>query len=206
MRRAVFYSITCFCLTAVLSQAQQALPAKTANGLKKAQQETQEIDEAPWPLAEDTVYVEIQDGIPWNRENFPRERLIRRYPSFDEALKVGYTYTLSFVGGSFGTFAHQSYMAHLAYEFTPNLHLYADLGIWMPLYVNWHENAPMAREDIRTGQVGFLLPDIALEYRPSETSYLRLQFVNERDARKAYGPLNYRELYCNPYRNSIFCR
>lgn len=209
MRFLKLSSIALFCFAAGFSQAQQALPAKTDNGIKKessADRESQENKASTNQIAEDTVYVEVSDGIPWNREGFPRERLIRRGPTFDEALKVGYTYTLSFSSGSFGTFAHQSYMAHLAYEFTPNLHLYADLGLWMPLYVNWRSDIPVAREDVRQGRVGFVLPDVALEYRPSESTYFRLQFTNERDALKAYGPLNYHSLYCNPYRNSIFCR
>ena len=76
----------------------------------------------------DTVYVIPDDGIPWNREHFDPERLVR-HETFDPALKVAYTYSVSFMGGSFGTFAQQSYMAHLAYEFTPELHLYANVGL-----------------------------------------------------------------------------
>ena len=43
----------------------------------------------------DTVYVIMDDGIPWNREHFDPERLLRREP-IDPALSVAYTYSLSF--------------------------------------------------------------------------------------------------------------
>ena len=62
----------------------------------------------------DTIYVIQDDGIPWNREHFDPERLIR-HDTFDPALKVAYTYSVSFIGGSFGSFAQQSFMAHFAY-------------------------------------------------------------------------------------------
>ena len=68
----------------------------------------------------DTIYVIQESGIPWNRENFDPERLVR-HDTFDPALKVAYTYSVSFIGGSFGSFAQQSFMAHFAYEFTPAL-------------------------------------------------------------------------------------
>ena len=76
----------------------------------------------------DTVYIVPDDGIPWNREHFDPDRLVR-HETFDPALKVAYTYSVSFMGGTFGSFAQQSYMAHLAYEFTPELHLYANVGL-----------------------------------------------------------------------------
>lgn len=202
MRFNTFIFFASVGLAAGLIQAQQVIPAEK----KSVEKNSEDQPSGKESVREDTVYVVVNDGIPWNRERFEPARLIRRGPTFDEALKVGYTYTLSFSSGSFGTFAHQSYMAHIAYEFTPNLHLYADLGLWMPLYVNFRSDIPIAREDVRQGRVGFVLPDIALEYRPTESTYFRLQFTNERDALRAYGPLYYPSLYCNPYRNSIFCR
>ena len=93
----------------------------------------------------DTVYVVPDDGIPWNREHFDPDRLVR-HETFDPALKVAYTYSVSFMGGTFGSFAQQSYMAHLAYEFTPELHLYANVGLWMPLYSNFRFGTPIAKE------------------------------------------------------------
>ena len=62
----------------------------------------------------DTVYLIPDDGIPWNRSYFPRERLLRK-TSIDQALSVGFTYSASFTSGPFGSFAQQSYLAHLAY-------------------------------------------------------------------------------------------
>lgn len=158
----------------------------------------------------DTVYVEelpveaSRSGIPWNRERFDRDRLLR-HSSLDPALSVGYSYSVSFVGGSFGSFAQQTYMAHLAYEFTPDLHLYADLGLWMPLYSNLRFGMPIAKEDLRQGKVDFILPDVALEYKPSENTRVRLMLINENDAVKAYGPHRYYDGSCSPWRNSIFC-
>ena len=151
----------------------------------------------------DTVLLIPDDGIPWNRSYFPRERLLRR-TSIDPALSVAYTYSASFTSGPFGSFAQQSYLAHLAYEFTPDLHLYADLGLWMPLYANFRSGAPIAKEDVRQGKVEFVLPSVALEYKPTENSYIQLMFVNENDARKAYGPLRY--YYGCPWRASYYCR
>ena len=149
----------------------------------------------------DTVYVIPDDGIPWNREHFNPERLVR-HETFDPALKVAYTYSVSFIGGSFGSFAQQSYLAHLAYEFTPDLHLYADLGLWMPLYANFRAGAPIAKEDVRQGKVEFVLPGVALEYRPTPNTYVMLGISNPQDARKAYGPLLYPSCH---WRNSKFC-
>lgn len=151
----------------------------------------------------DTVYLIPDDGIPWNRSYFPRERLLRK-SSIDQALSVGFTYSASFTSGPFGSFAQQSYLAHLSYEFTPDLHLYADLGLWMPLYANFSSGAPIAKEDVRQGKVEFVLPAIALEYKPTENSYIQLMLVNENDARKAYGPLRY--YYGCPWRTGYYCR
>lgn len=159
---------------------------------------------APKDTIVDTVYVVPDDGIPWNREHFDPERLVR-HETFDPALKVAYTYSVSFMGGTFGSFAQQSYMAHLAYEFTPELHLYANVGLWMPLYSNFRFGTPIAKEDVRQGNVDVVLPDIALEYKPNDNMSFRLMFVNERDAFKAYGP--YRYLYGGcPWRTPYYCR
>lgn len=151
----------------------------------------------------DTIYVIQESGIPWNREHFNPERLVR-HDTFDPALKVAYTYSVSFIGGSFGSFAQQSFMAHFAYEFTPNLHLYANVGLWMPLYSNIHFGTPIAREDVRQGNVSVLVPDISLEYKPTENTSLRVMFINERDAFRAYGPFRYLDSDC-PWRNPHYC-
>ena len=135
----------------------------------------------------DTVYVSMGSGIPWNNEYFDPSRLLR-HETFDPALSVAYTYSVSFIGGSFGTFAQQSYLAHLAYEFSPELHLYADLGLWMPLYSNPRFGGKIAKEDVRQGNVQFVLPDVELEYKPTSNTTLHLMFINESDAIKAYGP------------------
>lgn len=168
------------------------------------------IKQTAEPVADtvyDTVYVRMADGIPWNNEYFDPNRLLRRHP-IDPALSVAYTYSVSFMGGTFGTFAQQSYLAHLAYEFSPELHLYVDMGLWMPLYSNPRFGSPIQREDVRQGNVQFVLPDVELEYRPTDNTTLRLMFVNESDAFKAYGPWRpYRYDYCDPWRySSIRCR
>ena len=152
----------------------------------------------------DTVYVIHSSGIPWNREHFDPERLVR-HDTFDPALKVAYTYSVSFIGGSLGSFAQQSFMAHFAYEFTPNLHLYANVGLWMPLYSNIRFGTPIAREDVKQGNVGVLIPDIALEYKPNDNMTIRDMYVNERDALRAYGPHRYFYDDC-PWRNPFYCR
>ncbi len=74
----------------------------------------------------------------------------------------------------------------------------------MPLYANFRSGAPIAKEDVRQGKVEFVLPSVALEYKPTENSYIQLMFVNENDARKAYGPLRY--YYGCPWRASYYCR
>ena len=166
--------------------------------------ETATVSPAKKDTIVDTVYVVPDDGIPWNREHFDPDRLVR-HESFDPALKVAYTYSVSFIGGSFGTLAQQSYMAHLAYEFSPELHLYANVGLWMPLYSNIRFGTPIAKEDMRQGNVDVVIPDITLEYKPNDNMSFRLMFVNERDAFKAYGPSRYFRAGCvstNPY----YCR
>ena len=94
------------------------------------------------------------DGIPWNRE-FDSDRMVR-HQTFDPALKVAYSYSLNFVAGSFGSFANQSFMGHFAYEFTQNLHLYANVGLWMPIYANISNGSRIAREDLRQGNVNVI--------------------------------------------------
>lgn len=159
---------------------------------------------APKDTIVDTVYIVPDDGIPWNREHFDPERLVR-HETFDPALKVAYTYSVSFMGGTFGTFAHQSYMAHLAYEFSPELHLYANVGLWMPLYSNFRFGTPIAKEDVRQGNVDVVIPDVTLEYKPNNNMTFRLMLVNENDAFKAYGP--YRHFYGGcPWRTPYYCR
>ena len=133
----------------------------------------------------DTIYVIQESGIPWNRENFDPERLVR-HDTFDPALKVAYTYSVSFIGGSFGSFAQQSFMAHFAYEFTPNLHLYANVGLWMPLYSSIHFGNRIAREDV------------------NDKVSLKVMYINERDAFRAYGPHRYFYDGC-PWSNPRYC-
>ena len=156
--------------------------------LNSAETASQIISEATAPAntADDNVYVIQDDGIPWNRERFDSDRLVR-HDTFDPALKVAYSYSLNLVAGNFGSFANQSFMAHFAYEFTPNLHLYANVGLGMPLFANINNGSRIAREDLRQGNVSVLIPDISLEYKPSENTYIRLSYVNERDSFKAYG-------------------
>lgn len=153
----------------------------------------------------DTVYVSTASGIPWNNEYFDPNRLLR-HETFDPALSVAYTYSVSFIGGSFGTFAQQSYLAHLAYEFSPELHLYADLGLWMPLYANFRTGTPIAKEDVQQGNVQFVLPGVELEYKPTSNTTLRLMFINENDAVKAYGPWRYHYGRCRVWSDPYYCR
>lgn len=162
-----------------------------------------QIQNSPPDTLYDTVYVAINDGIPWNTENFNKDRLLRQ-ESFDPALTVGYTYSIAFISGPLGSLSHTSYLAHLNYEFSPDLHLYADLGLWMPLYSTLHHPNGFAREDIRQGNVQFVIPDVELEYNPSPNTSVRLMLVNESDMIKAYGL--HRTIY-RPYatrRNSTF--
>lgn len=149
------------------------------------------------------VYVSETDGIPWNRESFDEKKLLR-HDTFDPALSVGYTYSVSFIHGPLGSLSQTSYLAHLAYEFSPELHLYADMGLWMPLYVNFNAPNGFAREDMRQGNVQFVLPDIGLEYKPSDNTSVRLMLVNERDAFRTFGPWCAPYSLCSPYRNSKF--
>ena len=160
------------------------------------------VNAVPKDTIVDTVYVIPDDGIPWNREHFDPERLVR-HETFDPALKVAYTYSVSFIGGTFGTFAQQSYMAHLAYEFSPELHLYANVGLWMPLYSNFRFGTPIAKEDVRQGNVDVILPDVTLEYKPNDNMSFRVMFMNGNDAFKAYGPRGY---YGCPWRSPYYCR
>ena len=169
-------------------------PAKADSAVANTAKKSAAVKEAPKDTIVDTVYVVPDDGIPWNREHFTPERLVR-HETFDPALKVAYSYTISFMGGSFGTYAQQSYMAHLAYEFTPELHLYANVGLWMPLYSNFRFGSPVAKEDVRQGRVGIVIPDISLEYKPNDNMSVRVMFINENDAFKAYGPYRHWGFY-----------
>lgn len=150
----------------------------------------------------DTLYV-VDDGIPWNREEFNPERLLKK-ETFDPALSVAYTYSVSFISGPLGSISQTSYLAHLAYEFSPELKLYANLGLWAPLYTTLRTPQGFAREDIRQGNVQFVLPDVELEYKPSPNTSLRLMIVNENDYIKAYGPWRSHYHPYGPYRNSKF--
>ncbi len=177
-------------ISVVYSHAQLALPPQA---------------ETPPDTIYDTVYVVQDAGIPFNREHFDHDRLLRKN-TFDPALSVAYTYSVSFISGPLGSISQTSYLAHLMYEFNPNLHLYADLGLWMPLYSSLHTYDGFEREDIRQGNVDFILPDLELEYNPTSNTSVRLMLVNESDMVKAYGP--WREPYrsYNGRRNSKFIR
>ncbi|MCQ2062285.1 MAG: hypothetical protein MJY99_03000 [Fibrobacter sp.] len=169
------------------------------------------VSKAPLPEAEvatpdtiyDTVYVSTDRGIPYDRTRFNPDRLLR-HNTFDPALSVAYTYSVSFISGPLGSLSQTSYLAHLNYEFTPNLHLFADMGLWMPLYSTIHTPGRFEREDLRQGNVQFVLPDIGLEYKPSENTYMRVLFVNENDAIKSYGPWRDPFYPHHSYRNSRF--
>ena len=166
--------------------------ANTTTNTESIGMASQVIAEATTPTSTEIGenYEFHNDGIPWNRERFDTDRMVR-HQTFDPALKVAYSYSLNLVAGSFGSFANQSFMGHFAYEFTPDLHLYANVGLWMPLYANISDGSRIAREDLRQGNVSVLIPDISLEYRPSENVVLKVAYVNERDALKAYGPRSF---------------
>ena len=181
-----------------------ASPAKTDSSIVQSRDITTIPTTEPTDTIVDTIYVIQSSGIPWNREHFNPDRLVR-HDTFDPALKVAYTYSVSFIGGSLGSFAQQSFMAHFAYEFTPNLHLYANVGLWMPLYSNIRFGSPIAREDVRQGNISVLVPDIALEYKPSDKVTFRVMYVNERDAFRAYGPHRYFYDDC-PWSSPLYCR
>jgi hypothetical protein len=192
----IILSALCIAMQTFADAPANIIPAETAS---------QVIAEATAPATTKSINNTAQDnGIPWNRERFDSDRLVR-HETFDPALKVAYTYSLNFVGGSFGSFATQSLMANFAYEFSPNLHLYANIGLGMPLYANISNGSRIAREDLRQGNVSLLIPDIALEYKPSENTFVRIAFVNERDAFKAYGPRSFFHEGCST-RSSILCR
>lgn len=146
----------------------------------------------------DSVSVKKADGTPWNRENFPRERLLR-HQTFDPALTVAFEYSANFASGWFGTIAQQSYLALWNYEFSPDLHMFGAIGLWMPLYANL--NSPVAREDVKQGTVQPIIPNIGLEYKFNNNSYVRIGISKEDDALKAYGPI---QRYYGPWRNSNF--
>ena len=189
------FALATFAFAGSPAKADSAAFSDSAIAAPKVQEQETEID---------TIYVIHDSGIPWNREHFDPERLIR-HDTFDPALKVAYTYSVSFIGGSLGSFAQQSFMAHFAYEFTPNLHLYANVGLWMPLYSNIRFGTPIAREDVKQGNVGILIPDITLEYKPNDNVTFRVMYVNEHDAFRAYGPHRFFYDDC-PWRNPFYCR
>lgn len=196
-------------IVAIVAFAFAAAPAKGDDSLKVA---TTKPDTVVKPTVEpaadtiyDTVYVSTTSGIPWNNEYFDPNRLLR-HETFDPALSVAYTYSVSFIGGSFGTFAQQSYLAHLAYEFSPELHLYADLGLWMPLYANFRTGTPIAKEDVQQGNVQFVMPGVELEYKPTNNTTFRLMLINENDAAKAYGPWRYHYGRCRVWSDPYYCR
>ncbi|MBR6379734.1 MAG: hypothetical protein IKS02_07225 [Fibrobacter sp.] len=153
----------------------------------------------------DTVFVDMGSGIPWNNEYFDPNRLLR-HETFDPALSVAYTYSVSFFSSPWGSFSQQSYLAHLAYQFTPELRLYADMGLWMPLYAHWNGPKSIAREDVQQGNVQFVLPGVELEYKPTNNTTFRLMLINENDALKAYGPWRHHYGRCSSWSDSYYCR
>ena len=169
--------------------------ANVTTNIESSEMATQVIAETSVSTSDkaEANYEFRNDGIPWNRE-FDSDRMVR-HQTFDPALKVAYSYSLNFVAGSFGSFANQSFMGHFAYEFTPNLHLYANIS----------NGSRIAREDLRQGNVNVLIPDVSLEYKPSENTLIRISYVNERDALKAYGPRSFFHSEC-PSRSSILCQ
>ncbi len=191
--RLIPFAILAFCV-AVLAET----PADIDSTVKVAQN-------VPVDTVYDTVFVNTGSGIPWNNEYFDPSRLLR-HDTFDPALSVAYTYSVSFFSSPWGSFSQQSYLAHLAYQFTPELHLYADLGLWMPLYVNWNEPKSIAREDIQQGNVQFVMPGVELEYKPTNNTTFRLMIINENDAVKAYGPWRYRYGRCHTWSDPYYCR
>lgn len=194
---------------AFVAFAFSAVPAKDGDSLKVAKAKP---DTVAKPTVEpatdtiyDTVYVNMGSGIPWNNEYFDPNRLLRR-KTFDPALSVAYTYSLSFFSSPWGSFSQQSYLAHLAYEFTPELHMHADLGLWMPLHTHWNGPKSIAREDVQQGNVQFVMPGVELEYKPTNNTSFRLMLINENDAAKAYGPWRYHYGRCRTWSDPYYCR
>ena len=59
-------------------------------------------DTAKQDSVADTTEALPDDGIPWNHDRFVPNRLVR-HDTFDPALKVAYSYTVSFLSTPFGS-------------------------------------------------------------------------------------------------------
>ncbi len=133
-----------------------------------------------------------QDGVPFRDDGFDRNRLIRDTTGgYDGSFYIGGSYTLSYVSAPQFSRMSGVYLTTLAYQFDFPLEISMDIGAENVFFHKEREKPPFP-EDSRNGKsAGFLLPRIGLEYRPTPNTFLSIQFINERDAMRAYSPWHY---------------
>jgi len=107
------------------------------------------------------------------------------------------SYSLSFASGGAGSTSSGLYLNTLSYRLANPLMLSVDLGFYTPI----SSTIPGTRQNTLMSQgagSSFVVPRMGLEYRPNENFSMDLEFVNERDAYKAYG-----SPYAQPYWNRL---
>lgn len=97
------------------------------------------------------------------------------------------SYSMSFMAGSGGSTSSGLYLNTLAYRLFDPLTFSLDLGFHAPIHGSGSLYGP--RSPLSAGaDPSLVLPRMGLEYRPSNNLLLSLEYLNGRDALKAYGP------------------
>lgn len=143
-----------------------------------------------------------QESIPWKREGFDPNELLRK-DTFSDRLTVNYLFSVGVMASSDGNArSGGTYLSLLRYEISPELTLSAAIGFSSLFFASYSENYP---DEFRrqTLQPELRIPFIALDYHPSENVWMRLEISDGRG-----DPFC---VHCGPFRrdpyrrNSIFC-
>ncbi len=101
------------------------------------------------------------------------------------------SYSVSFTGSGQGSSSSGVYLNTLSYQIANPLTLSMDLGFYSPFYSNVPGLADRTMLSKQGAGTSFVLPRIALEYKPTEHFSLNLGIINGPDAAKAYGYSGY---------------
>lgn len=131
-------------------------------------------------------------SVPIRQNGFSKNQMLRKSPSdlVIPGLSMQQSYSVSFMGSSFGSQSSGLYLNTLSYRFSIPLTLSVDIGLYNLLYSNMGQdvgtpsNHTALPKDTRPE---ILFPRISLDYKPTEKLSFSLQILNGPDAQKAYG-------------------
>jgi hypothetical protein len=127
-------------------------------------------------------------SIPWRDNGFDANMLRPNFNLFDpKKFSMQQSYTTSYMSSSYGSLSTGVYLNTLSYQLTPNLSLLADIGMFNMFHSSLNPSW-VSPTTGNTNQPAFIMPQMMLEYKPTDNFTMGLSVINVPDYYKAYGP------------------